>query len=115
MLLTCLLHGSLLTLNTDLTKISGEMRGVAPDYFLNVPALLERMRKAVDEQLWTDWWNRSKYLHSSQRRVDTEAGRTCGVRGCHVAEVGQCHGVSDHPQENDRFQPQGPHLRVGAA
>jgi long-chain acyl-CoA synthetase len=28
------------------------MRQVAPDYFLNVPALLERMRKAVDEQLW---------------------------------------------------------------
>ena len=52
MLLTCLLRGSLLTLNTDLTKIAGEMRGVAPDYFLNVPALLERMRKAVDEQLW---------------------------------------------------------------
>jgi len=24
----------------------------SPDYFLNVPALLERMRKAVDEQLW---------------------------------------------------------------
>ncbi len=28
------------------------MRTAAPDYFLNVPALLERMRKAVDEQLW---------------------------------------------------------------
>ena len=27
-------------------------RPAAPDYFLNVPALLERMRKAVDEQLW---------------------------------------------------------------
>ena len=52
MLLTCLLRGSALTLNTDLTKIAGEMRGLAPDYFLNVPALLERMRKAVDEQLW---------------------------------------------------------------
>jgi long-chain acyl-CoA synthetase len=52
MLLTCLLRGSSLTLNTDLTKIASEMRGVAPDYFLNVPALLERMRKAVDEQLW---------------------------------------------------------------
>jgi len=52
MLLTCLLRGSLLTLNTDLTKLSGEMRTVAPDYFLNVPALLERMRKAVDEQIW---------------------------------------------------------------
>src|SRR5258708_16161130 len=52
MLLTCLLRGSLLTLNTDLSKVAGDMRAVAPDYFLNVPALLERMRKAVDEQLW---------------------------------------------------------------
>jgi long-chain acyl-CoA synthetase len=52
MLLTCLLRRSLLTLNTDLSKLSGEMRTAAPDYFLNVPALLERMRKAVDEQLW---------------------------------------------------------------
>jgi long-chain acyl-CoA synthetase len=52
MLLTCLLRGSLLTLNTDLSKIASEMRAVSPDYFLNVPALLERMRKAVDEQLW---------------------------------------------------------------
>jgi len=52
MLLTCLLRGSSLTLNTDLSKIANEMRAVAPDYFLNVPALLERMRKAVDEQLW---------------------------------------------------------------
>jgi long-chain acyl-CoA synthetase len=52
MLLTCLLRGSLLSLNTDLSKIASDMRTVAPDYFLNVPALLERMRKAVDEQLW---------------------------------------------------------------
>jgi len=52
MLLTCLLRGNLLSLNTDLSKIASDMRTVAPDYFLNVPALLERMRKAVDEQLW---------------------------------------------------------------
>jgi long-chain acyl-CoA synthetase len=52
MLLTCLLRGSLLTLNTDLTKLAGDVRAAAPDYFLNVPQLLERMRKAVDEQLW---------------------------------------------------------------
>jgi long-chain acyl-CoA synthetase len=52
MLLTCLLRGNLLSLNTDLSKIASDMRAVAPDYFLNVPALLERMRKAVDEQLW---------------------------------------------------------------
>ena len=52
MLLSCLLRRSLLTLNTDLNKLAGEMRVAAPDYFLNVPALLERMRKAVDEQIW---------------------------------------------------------------
>src|SRR5260221_3924447 len=52
MMVTCLLRGSKLTLNTDLGKIAAEMRQAAPDYLLNVPALLERMRKAVDEQLW---------------------------------------------------------------
>src|SRR3984885_688004 len=52
MMLTCLLRGSKLSLNTDLGKIAADMRLTAPDYFLNVPALLERMRKAVDEQLW---------------------------------------------------------------
>jgi long-chain acyl-CoA synthetase len=52
MLLTCLRRRNLLTLNIDLTKLANEMRATAPDYFLNVPALLERMRKAVDQQLW---------------------------------------------------------------
>jgi long-chain acyl-CoA synthetase len=52
LLMTSLLRGSLLTVNTDLSKIAQDMRTVAPDYFLNVPALLERMRRAVDEQLW---------------------------------------------------------------
>ena len=52
MMLTCMLRGNKLTLNTDLGKIAAEMRMAAPEYFLNVPALLERMRKAVDEQLW---------------------------------------------------------------
>jgi len=51
-LLTFLKRRSLVTLNTDLAKIASDMRTVAPDYFLNVPQLLERMRRAVDEQLW---------------------------------------------------------------
>jgi long-chain acyl-CoA synthetase len=52
MLLTCLLRQNQLAINTDLTKLAEEMRAAEPDYFLNVPQLLERMRKAVDEQLW---------------------------------------------------------------
>lgn len=50
--LTSLLRGSSIFMNTDLTKLAGELRTVGPDYFVNVPALLERVRKAVDEQLW---------------------------------------------------------------
>jgi long-chain acyl-CoA synthetase len=50
-LLTFLMRRSLLTLNTDLTKIAGDLLAVAPDYFLNVPQLLERMRRGIDEQL----------------------------------------------------------------
>lgn len=49
--LTFLLRGSLVTLNTDLTKIPSDMPAVAPHYFLNVPQLLERMRRGVDEQI----------------------------------------------------------------
>ncbi len=50
-LLTFMLRGSLVTLNTDLTKIPNDMPVVAPHYFLNVPQLLERMRRGVDEQI----------------------------------------------------------------
>ncbi len=49
--LTFLLRGSLVTLNTDLTKIASDMPATAPHYFLNVPQLLERMRRGVDEQI----------------------------------------------------------------
>jgi long-chain acyl-CoA synthetase len=49
--LTFLLRGSLVTLNTDLTKIPSDLPATAPHYFLNVPQLLERMRRGVDEQV----------------------------------------------------------------
>src|SRR5713226_238715 len=77
LLLTCLLRGSLLTLNTDLGKLANEMRTVAPDYFLNVPALLERMRKAVDEQLWkTGGIVRMIYTRAKAAWMRKQEGRT---------------------------------------
>ena len=51
-LLTFLKRRSLVILNMDLARLANDMRVVGPDYFLNVPQLLERMRRAVDEQLW---------------------------------------------------------------
>ncbi len=50
-ILTFMLRGSLVTLNTDLTRIPNDLPVVAPHYFLNVPQLLERMRRGVDEQI----------------------------------------------------------------
>ncbi|MGA8428698.1 MAG: AMP-binding protein [Candidatus Sulfotelmatobacter sp.] len=50
--LTFVQRRSRISLSTDLTKLANDMRAAAPDYFLNVPQLLERMRRAVDEQLW---------------------------------------------------------------
>ena len=49
--LTSLLRGSRLTLNAALTRLAKELPGSDPDYVLNVPALLERMRRGVDEQV----------------------------------------------------------------
>jgi long-chain acyl-CoA synthetase len=51
LLLSCLLRESVLMLSTDLTKLPDEIRLSAPHYFLNVPTLLERVRRGVEEAL----------------------------------------------------------------
>ena len=48
-LLTFLSRGSVLTLSTDLTKLPDELKLAMPDYFLNVPALLQRVRARIEE------------------------------------------------------------------
>ena len=45
LLLTSLSRNSVLTLSTDLTKLADELKLAAPDYFLNVPMFLERVRR----------------------------------------------------------------------
>jgi len=39
------------TLSTDLNKLADEIRVAAPNYFLNVPTLLERVRRGVEESI----------------------------------------------------------------
>jgi long-chain acyl-CoA synthetase len=51
LLLSCLSRTSVLTLSMDLTKLAEEIRGAAPDYFLNVPTLLERIRTGVEDNI----------------------------------------------------------------
>ncbi len=50
-LLSGLSRNAVVTLSTDLTKLADEMRLAAPEYFLNVPALLERVKKGIEEQI----------------------------------------------------------------
>ncbi len=49
--LSFLSRESVVTLSTDLNKLADEIRLSAPHYFLNVPTLLERVRRGVDEAI----------------------------------------------------------------
>lgn len=51
LLLSCLARETTLTLSTDLNKLADEIRLSSPHYFLNVPTLLERVRRGVEENL----------------------------------------------------------------
>ena len=51
LLLSCLTRETTLTLSTDLNQLADEIRLSSPNYFLNVPTLLERMRRGVEEAL----------------------------------------------------------------
>jgi long-chain acyl-CoA synthetase len=50
-MLSCLSKNTVLTLSTDLNKLADEIRLSAPNYFFNVPTLLERVRRSVEEAL----------------------------------------------------------------
>jgi len=51
LMLSCLTRESVLTLSTDLSKLADEIRLASPHYFLNVPTLLERVRRGVEEAI----------------------------------------------------------------
>lgn len=51
LLLSCLTRETTLTLSTDLNRLADEVRLSSPNYFLNVPTLLERVRRGVEEAL----------------------------------------------------------------
>lgn len=51
LMLSCLTRESVLTLSTDLHRLAEEIRLVSPNYFLNVPTLLERVRRGVEQAI----------------------------------------------------------------
>ncbi|MBI3894756.1 MAG: AMP-binding protein [Acidobacteria bacterium] len=78
LLLTCLSRNSVLTLSTDLARLAEEMRLAAPNYFLNVPVLLDRLRAGIETQLQQKGasiaWLFDKVKSAWFRRQQAEAG-----------------------------------------
>jgi long-chain acyl-CoA synthetase len=50
-MMSCITRETVLTLSTDLNKLADEIRLSAPNYFFNVPTLLERVKRGVEEAL----------------------------------------------------------------
>ena len=51
LMLSAFSRQSVLTLSTDLSKLADEIRASEPHYFLNVPTLLERVKRGVEENV----------------------------------------------------------------
>src|SRR5882672_1956656 len=51
LLQSCLARESILTLSTDLNHLADEINLASPNYFLNVPTLLERVRRGVEQAI----------------------------------------------------------------
>src|SRR6266571_3078266 len=51
LLQSCLARESTLTLSTDLSHLADEIKLASPNYFLNVPTLLERVRRGVEQAI----------------------------------------------------------------
>ena len=50
-MMSCLMRETILTLSTDLNKLADEIRLSAPNYFFNVPTLLERVKRGVEDAM----------------------------------------------------------------
>lgn len=67
LLLSALARNSVLTLSTDLTKLADELKLAEPDYFLNVPTLLERVRTRIEQTIRGRGGTSAKIFFRAQR------------------------------------------------
>ncbi len=76
LLLTALSRSSVLTLSTDLNKLADELKLAAPNYFLNVPTLLERVRTKVEESIGKRRLANAIFSRAKAEYLRRESGRT---------------------------------------
>ena len=115
LLLTALSRNSVLSLSTDLSKLSDELKLAAPEYFLNVPTLLERVRariQATDSRsaaAWLQQFSRARSeLLSAATQEQPEFGRFFLARARQFADVSR-------DSQKHRPESEGADLRLGSA
>ena len=74
LLLTSLSRNSLLLLSTDLTKLSDELKLASPNYFVNVPLFLERVRRRVEESVAKKGGFAAKIFNGARRAYFGQGG-----------------------------------------
>jgi long-chain acyl-CoA synthetase len=74
LLLTSLSRNSVLVLSTDLSKIADELKIATPNYFVNVPMFLERVRRKVEESIQKRGGFASKVFTRAQRAYQRKQG-----------------------------------------
>ena len=111
LLLTSLLRASELRLCTDLSRLADDLREAAPEYCLNVPQLLERMRSAVEAQI-AKRGGILNTIFAKAKAASLAPGN--GRRRRHFPAAGA---EADFPGDSQKAgaQSQGADLRIGAA
>ena len=74
LLLTSLSRNSMLVLSTDLTKLSDELKLAQPNYFVNVPLFLERVRRRVEESIGKRGGFAAKVFNGARRAYLGDGG-----------------------------------------
>lgn len=86
LLLTSLSRNSVLILSTDLSKLSEELKLAQPDYFINVPIFLERVRRKIQETVQQRGGFAAKVLSRAERAyLARRNGETKGGLGDSLA------------------------------
>jgi long-chain acyl-CoA synthetase len=77
LLLTALSRSSVLTFSTDLSQISNEIKLTEPDYFLNVPTFLERVRSKIEETIQKRGeWASTIFARAKREYKEQQEGRS---------------------------------------
>lgn len=76
LLFTSLSRNSILTLSTDLTKLSEELKLAEPHYFVNVPLFLERVRTKIEETIRTrGGWTAGVFTRAQRAYLARHGGK----------------------------------------